>query len=134
MPTHDHTGQGQLNFWQIAWDKVPIEARNQLQPLITPEGTSRAVNKNAGKTNEDIDDIIQFAAKQQNEYEAKEWNVKIGSHEWKIRNGMSKIMNWVQRFKELGDILVSMDPVHAAPPWAAFRLLLQVGIPLGSDA
>jgi hypothetical protein len=41
---------------------------------------------------------------------------------WKIE----KLLNWMDRFKEIGDIVVQFDPVHAALPWAAFRLLLKV--------
>jgi hypothetical protein len=37
-----------------------------------------------------------------------------------------KFLNWMDRFKEIGDIVVQFDPVHAALPWAAVRLLLKV--------
>jgi hypothetical protein len=39
---------------------------------------------------------------------------------------IEKLLNWMDRFKEIGDIVVQFDPVHAALPWAAFRLLLKV--------
>ncbi|KAJ9156327.1 Ankyrin repeat-containing domain protein [Pleurostoma richardsiae] len=39
---------------------------------------------------------------------------------------MVKIVDCIQRFKEVGDIVVSFDPVHAALPWAGFRFLLQL--------
>ncbi|KAI5817430.1 hypothetical protein BZA77DRAFT_386720 [Pyronema omphalodes] len=41
---------------------------------------------------------------------------------WKI----DKLLNWMDKFKEIGDIVVQYDPVHAALPWAAFRLLLKL--------
>jgi hypothetical protein len=37
-----------------------------------------------------------------------------------------KYLNWMDRFKEIGDIVIQFDPVHAALPWAAVRLLLKV--------
>jgi hypothetical protein len=39
---------------------------------------------------------------------------------------IEKLLNWMDRFKEIGDIVVQFDPVHAALPWAAVRLLLKV--------
>ncbi|KAI5813266.1 hypothetical protein BZA77DRAFT_346375 [Pyronema omphalodes] len=41
---------------------------------------------------------------------------------WKI----DKLLNWIDKFKEIGDIVVQYDPAHAALPWAAFRLLLKL--------
>ena len=32
----------------------------------------------------------------------------------------------MQKFKEIGDIAVQHDPVHASLPWADVRLLLEV--------
>jgi len=39
-----------------------------------------------------------------------------------------KIVTWVDKFVAIGDILSQYDPVHAALPWAALRLVLQVRI------
>ena len=53
---------------------------------------------------------------------------------YKRRNGESvvlydvfgKIAKWVNKFKEVGDIVMQYDTGHAALPWAAIRFLLQV--------
>ena len=37
-----------------------------------------------------------------------------------------EILRWVDNFKQIGDIVVQYDPVHAALPWAGFRILLKV--------
>ena len=37
-----------------------------------------------------------------------------------------KMVKWVTKFKEVGDIAVQYDPGHAALPWAAIRFFLQV--------
>ena len=37
-----------------------------------------------------------------------------------------KIVNWVNKFKEIGDAAMQYDPGHAALPWAAIRFFLQV--------
>lgn len=43
-----------------------------------------------------------------------------------LRDLFGKIVVWIDRFKEIGDIVVQYDPVHAALPWAGVRFLLQV--------
>lgn len=43
-----------------------------------------------------------------------------------LRDLFSKIAVWIDRFKEIGDIAIQYDPVHAALPWAGIRFLLQV--------
>lgn len=43
-----------------------------------------------------------------------------------LRDLFSKIAVWIDRFKEIGDIVVQYDPAHAALAWAGVRFLLQV--------
>lgn len=43
-----------------------------------------------------------------------------------LRDLFSKIVVWIERFKDIGDIVVQYDPVHAALPWAGVRFLLEV--------
>jgi hypothetical protein len=38
----------------------------------------------------------------------------------------SKVIKWIDLFKQVGDTVVQYDPVHAALPWAGVRFLLQV--------
>lgn len=45
-----------------------------------------------------------------------------------LRDVGAKILHWVDRFKQIGDIIVQYDPAHAALPWAGFQFLLQVGL------
>ena len=58
---------------------------------------------------------------------AKRWKFK--NHKGQVivaRDVCEKITRWVQKFQNVGDIIVQYDPVHASLPWAAVRLLLQV--------
>jgi len=47
-----------------------------------------------------------------------------------LRDVAEKAINWINKFKEVGDVAVNFDPVHAALPWAGVRFLLQVPISL----
>lgn len=43
-----------------------------------------------------------------------------------LRDVFEKIIVWVNKFKEAGDVVVQYDPTHASLPWAAIRVLLQI--------
>lgn len=43
-----------------------------------------------------------------------------------LRDLFSKIVSWINLFKQIGDNAVQYDPQHAALPWAGIRFVLQV--------
>lgn len=43
-----------------------------------------------------------------------------------LRDVVMKIFGWIDKFKQIGDIVVQYDPGHMALPWAAFRFVMQV--------
>ncbi|KAK4182058.1 hypothetical protein QBC35DRAFT_468368, partial [Podospora australis] len=43
-----------------------------------------------------------------------------------VRDVLGKVVKWVDRFKEIGDIAIQYDPGHAALPWAGVRFLLDI--------
>ena len=56
------------------------------------------------------------------------WKIKFREEEVVLRDVGMKILRWLDTFKNIGDIIVQYDPVHAALPWAGFRFLLQVDL------
>ena len=57
----------------------------------------------------------------------KRWKIVRKSGETVVvRDVFEKIVRWVDTFKQIGDIAVQYDPVHASLPWAGIRLVLQV--------
>ena len=61
----------------------------------------------------------------------KRWKYKKSNGEVIIlRDLLEKVMVWVNKFKEVVDVAIQYDPVHAALPWAAVRFLLQVKSPV----
>ena len=63
-----------------------------------------------------------------NKKEGKLWKVNFRDEEIVLRDVGMKILRWVDKFKQIGDIIVQYDPAHAALPWAGFRFLLQVDL------
>jgi len=56
----------------------------------------------------------------------KNWKIQLKGEEIVMRDVGMKILRWLDRFKQIGDIIVQYDPGHAALPWAGFRFLLKV--------
>ena len=66
-----------------------------------------------------------------NKKRGKDWKISFRGDEIILKDIGMKILRWVDKFKEIGDIVVQYDPVHAALPWAGFRIILKVlGNPL----
>ena len=52
---------------------------------------------------------------------------KSNGEEVFIREIFERMVGWVTKFREVGDIAIQYDTAHAALPWAAVRFLIQVG-------
>ena len=49
----------------------------------------------------------------------REWKLNRSERAVSIREIFGKMVSWINKFKEVGDIAVQYDPLHAALPWAA---------------
>lgn len=89
-----------------------------------------AVKKFASISDDDpkaaLDKAYQAAKTQQNVYESKAWVWTVGGHKTKLRDLASNVVKLLDTFKEVGDALTSLDPVHAGLPWAGLKILLEV--------
>jgi hypothetical protein len=54
------------------------------------------------------------------------WKFKLYGRQIILRDLAQKIIVWIDKFKEVGDVAANFDPVHVALPWAGIRFLLQV--------
>ncbi|KAI5792009.1 hypothetical protein EDC01DRAFT_746799, partial [Geopyxis carbonaria] len=59
-------------------------------------------------------------------YLEKQWKFKWKGKELILHDVASRIVIWIDKFKTIGDVIVSYDPTHAALPWGVFRFLLEV--------
>lgn len=74
------------------------------------------------KTGDDIfSDLQRLAYDTKQQIERSAWTATTPN-----RAAIAKVITCLRRFKEVGDIAVYFDPVHAALPWAVFRFLLEV--------
>lgn len=89
-----------------------------------------AVKKFASMSDDDpkaaLDKTYQAAKTQQNGYDSKAWVWTVGGRKIKLRDLASNVVRFLDTFKEVGDVLTSLDPVHAGLPWAGLKILLEV--------
>lgn len=82
------------------------------------------------RNTEDIDSAVRDALKAAQEKreicKKKSWTFSFRGHIVKLREEADRIIFWLERFKQVGDVAVNADLIHAGLPWAGIRLLLEV--------
>ena len=58
--------------------------------------------------------------------EKRRWAFTLRGRTVRLRDEVDNVTKWLDRFKQVGDIAVNADPIHAGLPWAGIRLLLEV--------
>jgi hypothetical protein len=81
-------------------------------------------------TIKDIDSALQevfTAARAKQQFcEGKRWMFTFGGYTIRLRDEADHIVWWLDRFKQVGDVAVNVDPIHAGLLWTGIRLLLEV--------
>jgi hypothetical protein len=112
------------DYWNRAFQSLEKSKRDQIVAATsitnhasTPSQTIHSIQEN----------IIQAARQRQKECVDKLWSFKRHTGEVVfLRDIMEKTMTWIYKFKEVVDVAVQYDSVHAALPWAGIRFLLQI--------
>jgi hypothetical protein len=90
----------------------------------------KAVIKQHIVNTKDIGSAVQAALnaaqEKQKLCESKRWTFSIRGHVVKLQDVADKVISWLDRFKQIGDIAANADPIHAGLPWAGIRFLLEV--------
>ncbi|KAI0481698.1 hypothetical protein F4859DRAFT_475673 [Xylaria cf. heliscus] len=87
-----------------------------------------AVNRSSDEPRKVLDDVLAAANERKEECLKKRWRLVINGRTIYIRDVLEKLSVWAKKLVAIGDIAIQYDPVHAALPWAAVRLVLQTGI------
>ncbi|KAF8861649.1 hypothetical protein BDZ45DRAFT_586659, partial [Acephala macrosclerotiorum] len=75
-----------------------------------------------------IIELLDLTEQVQKKCEECAWKFPFRGRNIILRDVVGKVIFWLKTFKEVGDIVVNYDPVHAALPWAGVRFLLQAAI------
>lgn len=109
------------SVWQIVWDS--LSHSDQLLIETVAQGPDGGENV--------FSDLERIAHQRKQDLHDRNWTEKsqaAGKDPVRVRAAISKIIICLRRFKEVGDIAINFDPIHAALPWAAFRFVLEVSI------
>ena len=102
------------NLWQKALDTLDDDLKLSLDVRKSTKRNILAV-------------LLKTAEEKRQLYLQKRWKFKKSNGEEVIlRDVLEKVIVWLQKFKEVGDVAVQYDPSHASLPWAGIRFLLQV--------
>ena len=75
-------------------------------------------------------DILQhlhsIAIKKRTDYEDQRWKFELNGRQIILWDLAEKMIRWIDKFKQIGDIAVNFDPAHASLPWAGVRFLFEV--------
>ena len=104
----------QPNLWHIALSRLPAEKQITLKSGLV---SSKSF---------DVQALTSVVAQAQQQVHSSRWRIRTSHGEVAVRDIFDKIVLWVNRFIAIGDSAMQYDPAHAALPWAAFRLVLQV--------
>jgi hypothetical protein len=73
-----------------------------------------------------LEDILNSVQEKKETCERKRWTVTVLERTFSLHDVGDKVCGLLDKFKQIGDIAVSVDPLHAGLPWAFIRLFLQV--------
>jgi ankyrin repeat domain-containing protein 50 len=77
-----------------------------------------------------MEELVSMTRAKQYECEKESCKFRFQGKEIILRDIAERIVFWLNKFKEVGDVVVNFDPVHASIPWGGVRFLLQVLISL----
>jgi hypothetical protein len=102
-------------LWKKAFDKLSDDDKNSL-PFTDDDSDGHNY----------LEHVLDKTVESRNICREKGLKFKFGEKMFVVRDLADKILSWVEKFKQIGDIAMQYDPGHATLPWAGIRLLLQV--------
>ncbi|KAH8807657.1 ankyrin repeat-containing domain protein [Xylogone sp. PMI_703] len=105
------------NIWLEIWSQLSNNDKAVIQ---------QHVPQISGNASSLLQSLVSAAQLQQKRCQRKNWKFSFGGREVNLQETAGDIVDLLEKVKDVGDIAVNVDPVHAGLPWAAVRLLLQV--------
>ena len=100
------------DVWIKAFNDLPSEYKQGLE-----------YNTDCDKS-EKLEALLELAMKAKRKNLASQWTFKWGGKEINVREKAEKLVGWIEKFKEVVNIAVQCDPVHAGLPWAGVTFIL----------
>ena len=106
-------------LWKKAYKELPTEYTQDLECVNNTDSDKP-------EKLEVLKQLLEHAMEARRGNLASQWKLKWGDNEINVREKAEKLVDWIVKFKEVVDIAVQYDPVHAALPWAGVRFILTV--------
>ena len=100
-------------MWKEAFDKLSDHDKKSL-PFTDDRGRRDYLER-----------VLETTVESRDVCREKGLKFKFGKETFVVRDLADKILSWVEKFKQIGDIAVQYGSGHAALPWVGIRLLLQ---------
>jgi hypothetical protein len=112
------------DLWRVAYTKLHEEkpslvedyenilAKDGKRDKLSPIGSEKLIS---GIVTQKLDEM-----------KGNEWELKLRGKSVKVREQVERIVKIVQVFKDLGNSVAALDPIHAGLPWAGVCVLLSV--------
>ncbi|KAF8451423.1 hypothetical protein BGX38DRAFT_1259584 [Terfezia claveryi] len=111
---HIPSSSESTNLWAKAYDKLPDELKKHL--TVDKPGATHELQT--------LRNVLQTAIQAKEANMAKRIKLKWGDKEIDVQDTADRLVALISKFKEVGDIAVQYDPIHAALPWAGVRFIL----------
>lgn len=85
---------------------------------------------NSNDAGEALERSLAAASQKRQDCKLKEWRLTVAGRTIVLRDVAGKIVDWLDRFKAVGDVVANIDPIHIGLPWAGIRFVLEVSIRL----
>lgn len=118
VPSTDNRSQDTpvRDLWVLALERLSIEDKEAVSGMIS------------GSRLDVLRHLRDAAVKKQTYCEDRKWKFELNGRQIILRDVAEKVIVWIDKFKQIGDIAVNFDPHHASLPWAGIRFLFEVGL------
>lgn len=101
------------------WDKAFASLKDEDKLLADPQKLDKRTF---------LVDLTRVIEEKRQNCAKKEWKLSRNGKSVSVREVFGKMVSWINKFKQVGDVAIQYDPAHAALPWAAVRLVLEVSL------
>jgi len=75
--------------------------------------------------NQTLDTLVNVIDTKKQQAKKDQWIFSINGHVVPVREKVEKVLEWLNKFKQVGDIAVNANPLCAGLPWAGIRVLIE---------
>jgi hypothetical protein len=73
-----------------------------------------------------LDEVCSCAIDLRQRWRNKRWRWSYKGHPVYVYEQVDKVVQLIDKFKSVGDVVGNIDPVHVGLPWAGIRAILEV--------